>query len=372
MTDYRSTNPSAAQPPDEAAGYLAEEFNHWQSLYSIQPPMIQRFLDTQAHKLADALIKKSPQEHFTLPDRVTQPGLESPLTVPPKEREQSAGGLIQRLTRSGLNDALRMRLNELEAGASPATAAAAGLVRFATVYHMVHQMLPSGRSVVYRAADGEETPTIPVVGASKASSAITASTDAIAEDETQDEEGRGELLVPYVEYARHFYLPQWVAFGEDNKLLVGSMREAEAHIASMQRYVSVLHAAVALAPYVVADPEYQQKRYGILGQLINQGRSLARYETQEIIHTIHRRSQDNDLNRGLSLSLPYFDDQTLARKIHRFDIIPAGRIMFVPAFVVLACRREEVKVAQDTRLSPSTRKHLLEELKELEKTFASE
>jgi hypothetical protein len=46
--------------------------------------------------------------------------------------------------------------------------------------------------------------------------------------------------------------------------------------------------------------------------------------------------------------------------------------MFVPAFVVLASRREEVKVAQDTRLSPSTRKHLLDELKVLEKAFATE
>ncbi len=47
----------------------------------------------------------------------------------------------------------------------------------------------------------------------------------------------------------------------------------------MQRYLFVLHAAVALAPYVVADEEYGRKRYGMLGQLVNQGRALARYQT---------------------------------------------------------------------------------------------
>ena len=38
------------------------------------------------------------------------------------------------------------------------------------------------------------------------------------------------------------------------------------------------------------------------------------------------------------------------------EIIPAGRIMFVPAFVVRAARGEQAKAAQDTRLNASTRK----------------
>jgi hypothetical protein len=133
--------------------------------------------------------------------------------------------------------------------------------------------------------------------------------------------------------------------------------------------LSVLHTAVSLAPYVVADEAYQQKRYGMLGQLVNQGRALARYETAGIISTIKRRASASDLNRGLSLSLPFFDDQDLEMKVHDFEIIPAGRIMFIPAFVVRAARREQAMVAQDTRLSPSTRKHLLSELKTLEHSF---
>jgi len=219
--------------------------------------------------------------------------------------------------------------------------------------------------VVYRPAEGEEIPTIPVVEEGEAESAITARTDAIVE-EGDKESGRGELLVPYVPYARRFFLPQWVAFDEKGKLLLSSVNEAEAHIASMQRYLSILHQAVALSPCVVVDKVYQQKRYGMLGQLVNQGRALALYHTQEIIQTATQ-----ELNRGLSISLPYFDDQELVMKTHDFVVIPAGRIMFVPAFVVRAAREEAVKIAQHTRLSHSTRKHLLIQLRMLEKAFES-
>jgi hypothetical protein len=102
---------------------------------------------------------------------------------------------------------------------------------------------------------------------------------------------------------------------------------------------------------------------------VNQGRALARYQTRDVIRVIQERAEAKDLNRGLSLSLPYFDDQALKIKLHNFEVIPAGRIMFIPAFVVRAAEEEQAKVVQDTRLSGSTRKHLLIELKELEAAF---
>ena len=175
--------------------------------------------------------------------------------------------------------------------------------------------------------------------------------------------------MPYVAYARQFYLPQWVALDDRDHLLVNSINEAEAQLASMQRYLNVLHIALSLTPYIVADDEYQQQRYGMLGQLINQGRALARYETIDIVETIKRRAARHELNRGLSLSLPYFDDQTLTMELNNFEVIPAGRIMFVSAFVVRAVREEQAKISEDTRLSASTRKYLLAELKMLEEAF---
>jgi hypothetical protein len=333
---------------------------------------VQRFLEAQARNLADAAVNRLSQVRFTLPDRVqtgaADQGGRGLLQVPEDFREQMAGGLIDRLTRTELVAALCERLSDLEQSSNPAVRTSGTLLRFATARYMVQGMLPSGRSVTYLASEGEEIPSIPAGDEFQPESAITAATDAIAE-EGEREAGRGELLVPYVPAARRFFLPQWVAFDDQGNLLVGSANEAEAHIASMQRFLSILHMAVSIAPYIVADEDYQQKRYGMLGQLVNQGRALARYETGEIISTIKHRAAANDLNRGLSLSLPYFNDQTLEMKTYPFQVIPAGRIMFVPAFVIRAAREEQVKVSQDTRLSPSTRKHLLAELKMLEEAF---
>jgi hypothetical protein len=232
---------------------------------------------------------------------------------------------------------------------------------------MVSNMLPDGRSVTYRPDADEVIPTIPS-GDNTPESAITQASDAIAEQGAADA-GRGELQSPFVPAARKFYLPQWVAFDAEGKLLVGSEKEAEAHVQSMQKYVQILHRASSLASYIVACDEYQRKRYGILGQLINQGRALANYKTSAIIHEIKTRAERGNLNRGLSISMPYFDDQNLMMDETRIEVIPAGRIMFSPAFVVRTARDQQAKVSQDTRLNSSTRKHLLSQLKTLETAF---
>ena len=356
-----------------AISQLRQEYLSFQELHQIQPPLVQRFLETQASFVAEAVIQGLPQVRFTLPDRVMLPEPEAdakPAVVPKESREQMTGGLMDRLTRTDLRTALRLRLGELEQSTNHSVAVSAGLLRHIVARHMVHNMLPSGRTVQYAMAEGEEIPSIPVKSGYEPESAIMATTDAIGVEEQKEEPGRGELLVPYVEAARRFFLPQWVAFDDEGRLLVGSVNEAEADIASMQHYLAVLHAAVGLAPYMVADEEYQRKRYGILGQLVNQGRALARYEVDEIIQTIQKRAASHDLNRGLSLSLPYFNDQTLTMENYSFEVIPAGRIMFVPAFVVRAAREQEAKIAQDTRLSQSTRRHLLAELRTLEEAFS--
>jgi len=351
---------------DAAASRLRQEYEQQEALFNAQPAIVQRFLEQQARQVGDSIIQNLGQIRFNLPDRVLVDGKE--LRVPEDFREQLVGGLRERLGQGDLRTSLRLRLSELENSSKLPVAKAASLLRHVIATLLVHSMLPSGRTVAYLTLEGEEIPSVPVVDELEPESAITASTDAIVEED-QQETGRGELLVPYVPAARRFFLPQWVAFDDENRLLVNNVNEAEANIASMQRYLFVLHAAVALAPYMVTDEIYHQKRYGMLGQLVNQGRSLARYLTQEIIHTIQHRAKANDLNRGLSLSLPYFDDQALEVNTHDFEIIPAGRIMFVPAFVVRAVREEQAKVAQDTRLSSSTRKYLLHELTMLEGAF---
>jgi hypothetical protein len=360
-----------SQNPTSPTSLLRQEYDQAAALLRLQPPLTQRFVEAQARHLADAIVQRTPQVRFSLPDQVIGPGSDArAVAVASGYREQFIGGtgFLDRLSRFDVRKAIVQRLQELELASNREVSISAKLLRHATVIYMVHGMLPAGRSVKYAAEEGEEIPTQPVGDVAGGGSAITATTDAIAEEGASDE-GRGELLVPYAEAARRFYLPQWVAFDRNDQLLVNSVEDAEAHVASMQRFMEVLHLARGFAPYIVADAQYQQKRYGMLGQLINQGRALARYETREIINTIKARAAHNDLNRGLSLSLPYFDDQELAMALEGFEVIPQGRIMFLPAFVVKASRGQQAKVADDTRLSPSTRNHLIHELKMLEVAF---
>ena len=342
--------------------YLIQEYENQKMLFDSQPAIIQHFLEGQAQLIAQALIIKTTQTRFSLPNRIIfQNGHVGEATIPEAKRQIKVGSFLQ----GHVREALMHRLNELEKSTDRAIAASTGLLRYAAAMHMIQDLLPAGRTVIYRPCDDEQIPTIPVDEAPE--SAITQASDAIVEEGSQD--NRGEVQTPFVPAARKFFLPQWVAFDDEGKLLLGSVKEAEAHIQSMQRYVMILHRALSLAPYISTNEEYLRKRYGILGQLINQGRALANFKTDEIISEIKRRVEKQSLNRGLSVTLPYFDDQTLEMETSQLEIIPAGRIMFLPAFVVRASRGEQVKVAQDTRLNTSTRKHLLTQLKNLETAF---
>ena len=349
-----------------------QEYLGNQALSRVQTSLVQRYLETQAAIMAEAIVQGLSQVRFSLPDRVVldiQEKDAKTIMVPAEVREQVIGGLVGRLIHTDLRTTLRSRLMELEQSTNKAVSTSSVLIRHALVMYMVYNMLPSGKGVQYSVLEGDEIPSIPLHDTSASGSALTAASDAMIVEEDRAEGGREQLLVPYVEAARRFYLPQWVSFDDSGRMLVQSLSEAENQIASMQRYLSILHHAVGLAPYMVADEEYQRKRYGILGQLVNQGRALAHYQVREIIQTIRRRAASHDLDRGLSLSLPFFNDQTLMIEQYNFDVIPAGRVMFVPAFVVLAVRAQAAKVAQDTRMSQSTRRQVLIELSSLEGEF---
>jgi hypothetical protein len=355
------------QPPAAPLNSLGAEYGRLQALFDAQPVIVQRFLEGQARLIAEAYAQRAVHIRITLPDRITLPGRGTSLAIPEKTRHQSVGGFADRLAGRDIHVTLKQRLAQLDSSPDQALAASAGLLRFATAQHMIRNMLPAGRRVEYLAPKDEEIPSLPAPNL-EAESAITATTDAIVE-EGKGEAERGSLQVPYVPAARRFFLPQWVAFDDQGRILVGSVEEAEAHIKSMKQFLDLLFAARSLAPYLVADEEFEKKRYGMLGQLINQGRALAWYKTGTLIAAIKDRVAAQSLNRGLGLHMPYFDDQALQVELYNFVVIPAGRIMFVPGFVVRASQEEQAKVSQDTRLSPSTRKYLLKELARLAQAF---
>ena len=342
------------------ADHIQAEYKRQADLFELQPTLVKRYIETQAKVIASAFDSKSISLKFQLPDKavlylknVSQP---VEVAIPAPSREVKIGGIGNIFGKADLFHSVVRKLSELEQSPDAAISASGSLLRYATATHLVHHVLPSGKMVQYAPLPDEIIPTVPVNDASP-ESAITQASDAITE-EGDSSAARGELQTPFVPAQRLFFLPQWVSFEPDGRIL-SPVAEAEANLRSMQNYVSILHRASSIAPYIVADEEYQRKRYGILGQLINQGRALATFRTQEIIVQVKERANSGTLNRGLSLSLPYFDDQDLLMRERNFEVIPAGRIQFVPAFVVRAVREELAKVEQDTRLNKSTRSHLI-------------
>jgi hypothetical protein len=332
---------SAAKPVDDAVRQLHEEWLAQQALFQSQPVSVQRFLQAQAAQLAQALLHRLGQAEIVLPERVRvtgQPQSKDEMAAVPSEfRRQMVAGLLGRLPVKNIRTAVRQRLTQLEQSPYQAVAVSARLLRYATVNHIVHDMLPAGQVVTYLVAEGDTIPTVPAAD-------------------------------PALPVAQRFAMPQWVAFN-NGQLLLDSDAQAEACIASMQQYLNTLHLAVSLAPYIYADEEYQHKHYGVLGQLVNQGRALAHYQTGVVIRKIHCYAEAGELNLGFSLSLPYFDDQTLEMKMYDFEVIPPGRIMFLPSLVWRAARREQERVQQDARLNETTRLRLRAELEELALAF---
>lgn len=342
------------------ADHISAEFVRQRELFEAQPTLNQRFFEQQAKLIADAISRNRTNISVQLPDRVTLfvRNVQTPIEVslPSGQRDVKIGNALSVFGKRDLLHEMIHKMAEMEHNPDAAISACGGLMRYATATHLVHHVLPAGKVVEYVPLPDEAIPTIPATDANP-ESAITQASDAIAE-EGDKPTNRGELQTPFVPAQRVFFLPQWVAFEPSGRIL-GTVGEADANLRSMQNYVAILHRASSIAPYIVADEEYQRKRYGILGQLINQGRALATYRTNEIIEAVKQRATAGTLNRGLSLSMPYFDDQSLELRNRNFEVIPAGRIQFVPAFVVRAVREELAKAEQDTRLNKSTRSHLI-------------
>ena len=130
--------------------------------------------------------------------------------------------------------------SQLEQSPEHAAVISAQLIRHATAMHMIYNMLPSGRSVTYQSEGDEDVPTIPMGDALEPASAITASTDAIAEEGKAEEAARQFAGAVCSRHTRILLLSQWVAFDDNDNLLVNSISEAEAHIASMQKFLTVI------------------------------------------------------------------------------------------------------------------------------------
>lgn len=350
---------------EKPVSQIAREYETLTRLFDAQPVLTRHFLEQQAMAILSALEQGQKQVRFRFPDAIILEGGEM-LDLTPASRERHVGNPLKRLRRAEMSAKLDEHLQALEQSLNPGLSACGTLMRIALARIIIFQLVPDGRSVHYLPESGDDIPSIPT-GEVQPGALLAASDARIAPDQAAPD--RDHLQVPFVDAARRFYLPQWVAFDEENRLLVGSFEEAETCIASLRNTVLLLEEAVTFCPCLVADETYQRKRAGLLGQLVNQGRALARGYTREITGRIHQRAASGSLNRGLRLSLPYFNDESLSLQLHPVEVIPDGRILFIPALVVRAIRLSAAQVRQDAHFTPSTRKHLLAQLTDIEKTF---
>ena len=104
--------PILREPPETAhpVSLLRQEYEQNWDLLNVQPQIVQRFIEQQAHQISEGLLKHSTQIRFSLPDRIVamdasgKPGVN--LAIPPDFREQMAGGVIDRLTRTDVRATL--------------------------------------------------------------------------------------------------------------------------------------------------------------------------------------------------------------------------------------------------------------------------
>lgn len=299
---------------------LNKELAKLQALFQAQAEPLQRFLEEQGRRLAEAVSRGQRTAMFQLPEEITLSANDNekrtPLPIRPGIRRQWVGRPRTPWQTDNLCTHLNKRFDRLERNPDPAISASAALIRYVTAETLVKMAL--------------------------------------------NEEARMKT---------NSAKPNLADSKEHELMFVETLQQGEENIAKLRERMNLLNAAALLAPYIVVHEGFRRKYADLHDQLLQQGRSLALRQTCQIIERIHQRAARNSLNRGLSLSLPYFDGLTLTLRHYRFEVIPRGRIMFVPAFVVLAARREQENVAHQAQMDSSTRAHLLAELKMLEQAF---
>jgi hypothetical protein len=348
---------------------LVRDYELQNRLWSAQSAATQEFLDRQAGEIAAALHGIGGRLRFQLPELVVLDGGENVILPQASRRPDRFGGLRAFFARTAKLESLVRTLDRLEQGLNPAHAACATLLRHATARHLLYDLVLEEQAAVRPADDGDDPSALRVERSrilAPAMASVGGPVDALASQGPS----RTGFRVRYEAASPRRTLPERAAFDQDGRPLAGSVQEAERLIGSLQQALGWLAEAVAISPSVAADPTYQRKRAVLRGQLIEQGRALGIHYAGEIAVKIRRRAEAGSLDRGLRLSLPYFDDDEMALKLHEMEVIPGGRIVFLPAFVVRAVQQERLRVSRSLRITPSTRQHLLSLLAIIEAAFA--
>jgi hypothetical protein len=151
-------------------------------------------------------------------------------------------------------------------------------------------------------------------------------------------------------------------FSENGRLKMDSRVTAEVWLKDQKYKLDLLDTAAQICPAVTDMVVYRQSSARLMRLIENQGKWLSAFLLNELVADFDRLLKENSLNRGISFSLPYFDDRTLDVCYYNFSAIPAGRVMYTPAFVLLAIQKEGVRLFHNSQLSPNSRENLLQTL----------
>ena len=330
-----------------------------ESLFQAQPQAIQNFFQDQARVITQAIEAGKARLRFAFPEYVMIPlSVEQPVyhkvSLAPRYRRQQVGNLLRAYHGNDLLASLIERFSELQRSNNIALATCADLLRFLVARQLLESLPENADSL-------DATDYLLSESAARQNTTHNHRSQLRPRLENGDDECATQSP---------FFLPQWMAFDTNGVLIAPTEQDAKNRIQFMQDYVHRLLMILALDPAITEEDAYQKRFKGMTNQWLHQGQAYARYQTMEIIRTIRERAAQNALNRGLSLSLPYFDDQALELRSYDFEVIPAGRILFEPYFVVQAAEEAKSRVSVERSYSESTKEHLLAELDLIQKSFA--
>jgi hypothetical protein len=317
IKDFTTNGLAALDFQSELTSDFDIDYQYWRALADAQPGDVRRDIQRQARILVEDILARAHRTGFLLPARIVtlrpdERGVgQPPIEIPDYLRGYWVGSWISNLFKVDLRLQVRNRFTELESDPDPRIVIAAGVLRLQIVESLIAHVAALNM-----------------------------------EDHAVNSSGLQPSTLAEVEHA-------------------------EASLRRLLGCIEVLHTAQALAAYIVAAPGYRQQHHSIVSCLITQGNTLARAEIGVMIEKLHRRLAGHGLDRGFDLSLPYFDEHWLEIRRRTFQVIPAGRIGFTPAFLVRAIHEEQIKVLRDKTLGPLTREHLLEELEMLARAFES-
>lgn len=152
--------------------------------------------------------------------------------------------------------------------------------------------------------------------------------------------------------------------------LAADYKTAAAVVERLSYFVHQLQLVEQIHPRT--EDWYSEKHSLLVTHLIDQGRALANYHTRQIIQNILTAWKAGEITRGLTIFLPYLNERQYKMEEYKIVVIPTGRILFRPQFVIGACRVSERHVRSNPDFSQATRWQLLSQLDTIIQTFEAE